>query len=148
MGAARVQFTDYYDPIPLSSLLKVFGDSSDGTQLPSESQEILNEVFSICRDRLAMVISPRVELAISRYCQVGAKLFTGTETIVPDIIAVDFAIAQKILPKVQGNGSEYRKTLEDLYNIMLRDNLVKSAELLKRIIRSGDLNMQFYQFFA
>ena len=143
------RFDEYYDPIPMSILHKAFDVDGDTINLDTVTESILKEVFELCREKLNTNISPRAELAIRKYCKVGSGLFVSSRSGVDGpIVAIDYAIAQKILPKVQGSGSVYKKKLEEFNEVLVRNNLLKSSETLIRIIQRGDRNMQYYQYFA
>lgn len=64
-----------------------------------------------------------------------------------NIIAMDYAIAQKILPKINGSGDEYETWLEELEKYCDSKGMVYSAELLTSIIHRGNKEMKYYQFF-
>lgn len=143
------RFDEYYDPIPMSILHKAFDVEGDTISLDTVTESILKEVFELCREKLNTNVSPRAELAIRKYCKVGSGLFESSRSGVDGpIVAIDYAIAQKILPKVQGSGSAYKKKLEEFNEVLVRNNLLKSSEMLIRIIQRGDRNMQYYQYFA
>lgn len=113
------------------------------------TESILREVFELCREKLNANVSPRAELAIRKYCKVGGRLFESSRSGVDGpIVAIDHAIAQKILPKVQGSGATYKKILEEFNEVLVRNNLLKSSDILIRIMQRGDRNMQYYQYFA
>lgn len=143
------RFDEYYDPIPMEILHKAFDIDGDTISLDTVTESILKEVFDLSREKLNTNVSPRTELAIRKYCKVGGGLFESSRSGVDGpIVAIDNAIAQKILPKVQGSGSVYKKKLEEFNEALVRNNLLKSSEILIRIMQRGDRNMQYYQYFA
>lgn len=96
-------------------------------------------------------LSPRTERAIKEYCHVTSKLFDSDEDPVKrptNTIALDFAILQKVLPKINGYGEDYRLWLEEFSEICKRSELDKTREAIKKIIKKGSANMEYYQFFA
>lgn len=142
-------FDEYYDPIPMEILHKAFDVEDDMLNLDTVTESILREVFELCREKLNANVSPRAELAIRKYCKVGGRLFESSRSGVDGpIVAIDHAIAQKILPKVQGSGATYKKILEEFNEVLVRNNLLKSSDILIRIMQRGDRNMQYYQYFA
>lgn len=121
-------------------------------------------------------LSPRSEIAISRYLRTASQLMeeetaggvTGgnaaagsvmdsstadsNETasvrrIAPAVVALDFAVAQKILPKLQGSGEDYRDWLVSLKGFCAANDLPRSEALLEEIVKRGDKLMNYYQFF-
>ena len=118
-------------------------------QMNPSARGLLKEIYDYGRRQLAVPVSPRTELAIRRYCAAGGKLFESVEiVIVSAYIAVDYAVAQKVIPQVQGSGAVFREKLEGFCSLLQANNLVKSAELVGRMMAAGDNNMMYYQFFA
>ena len=58
------------------------------------------------------------------------------------------AIAQKVLPKIQGHGDDYEKWLEELRAILNSNDLNMSAKIVKDITERGVQQMKYFQFFA
>ena len=65
----------------------------------------------------------------------------------PSLVALDYAVAQKILPKIIGSGDEYEAWLDDLKTFCNNKGLVYSANILGTVISRGNKNMKYYQFF-
>ena len=92
-------------------------------------------------------ISPRIQEMINQYLSVGYDLFEKTEITAKEFVALDYAISQKLLPKIDGYGEDYRKFLNNLEEIFDDNNMMKSKGITKRILDKGDKNMEYYQFF-
>ena len=97
-------------------------------------------------------VSPRVDIAIRQYCSVASNRFEDERyddgTVVSAAsVALDYAVAQKILPKISGSGESFSEWLEDLRNICSSHNLNNSAGILRRMIDTGNKQMRYYQFF-
>lgn len=94
-------------------------------------------------------ISPRVNKMIKDYVIVGSKLFDTTGIINnKEIIALDYAVAQKLLPKISGEGIDFKeKFLTNLKKIFDNHSMLRCKNIIEKIISKGDLNMQYYQFF-
>jgi len=142
--------------------------SIDNSSIKSISWNILKQSFSgneksIAFDRESKVIyeglkeklgkqgiyiSPRVDLAILNYWAAGSQLMEEDEYgNSPQLIALDFAVAQKILPKFAGSGDEYESWLEEIRDYCEAKNLNFSASLVASIIERGNRKMKYYQFF-
>ena len=151
VGAVSVSAEIPQDQIELitwNSLQKAFAvGSSDSVVLPTDIQKIYDAVSAHLR-KAKLYISPRVELAIKRYWVVAAKWFEKELGIEPSIVALDYAISQKILPKIQGQGEEYEKWLEDFRAILNSNDLNISAKIVKDITECGNQQMKYFQFFA
>lgn len=142
-----VRFEEQYPAISMEELIKAFDTPDEERSIPPMIMDIRGKVFTHCREKLGCAISPRTKTAMKRYCAVASQLLEsplGDRD--PWIIALDYAIAQRLLPKLQGNG-DYRKPLEDLGRLLQNNSLTLSAELVGNMLRQGDRNMQYYQFF-
>ena len=73
------------------------------------------------------IISPRSIHAITHYYLVAEGYMSSKE------VALDFAISQKILPCINGNGKQYGEFLKDLMNICKENQLNKSANIIAKI---------------
>jgi MoxR-like ATPase len=108
-------------------------------------------IYEGLKERLlhqGIYISPRVDLAIQKYWVVASNLMEEDEYgNSSNVIAMDYAIAQKILPKINGSGDEYETWLEELEKYCDSKGMVYSAELLTSIINCGNKEMKYYQFF-
>ena len=130
--------------------MQTFGSiAAKGRPLDPEAESLLKTVYDFCKEKLGISISPRAMIAIHNYCIVGEQLFdtTGTQDV-SALVAVDYAIAQKILPKIQGNGINYQNSLKEFSKELRANNLRRSADILTRIIQNGDNNMHYYQYFV
>mgnify|MGYP000395053375 CR=1 FL=1 len=84
-------------------------------------------------------ISPRKVNAITNYCYVIAPLLTSDQ-------AIDFAIAQHVLPHIEGYGSGFKDRLEALRSELGAD-LPRSRDIMDRIVSSGSELTNSYSFF-
>lgn len=108
-------------------------------------------IYEVIKDKLSkqeMYISPRVDIAIQKYWAVASRLMEEDEYgNSPSLVALDYAVAQKILPKIIGSGDEYEAWLDDLKTFCNNKGLVYSANILGTVISRGNKNMKYYQFF-
>lgn len=86
------------------------------------------------------IISPRSINAIMHYYLVAEGYMSSKE------VALDFAISQKILPCINGNGKQYGEFLKDLMNICKENQLNRSANIISKIIERSE--HEFYGFFS
>lgn len=111
----------------------------------------IQSLYEALKDKLlrqGVYISPRVDLAIQNYWTVASKLMEEDEYgNTPGLVALDYAVAQKILPKIIGSGEGYEVWLEELRSFCDNKGLTYSAELLTSIINRGNRQMKYYQFF-
>ncbi len=86
------------------------------------------------------IVSPRSLKSIWHYYSVAENYMTSKE------VALDYAIAQKLLPQLSGNGKKYLEFLNSLMSICKENQLVKSASIIDRIIKSSE--HEFYAYFS
>lgn len=115
----------------------------DNLELDKTSVEILTKVINCIKESGAS-ISPRVLKMIKNYCVIGNKYF---EILENNYIALDYAISQKLLPLLEGYGTEYEKFLTKLKNIVEKE-LPRTSHLLENIIIKGNNNMKHFNFFC
>ena len=133
--------------IPWESLADTFVPNDEDRQKFTEVEKIYNIILSKMREQ-RFFVSPRNSIAIKDYWAVASKVFVEDEaqTEAP-IVALDYAVAQKLLPKIIGNGESFMTWLEDFRNTCNSNDLKKSAKILQDILTRGNQNMQYYQFF-
>jgi len=95
-----------------------------------------------------LIVSPRVDISIKKYCNVASQWLEGDGYGADaSIVALDYALAQKVLPKITGSGDGFGKWLEELQSICNSKNLSTSADIVKDIIDRGNRQMKYYHFF-
>lgn len=114
------------------------------TKLDAAISEKFNRIRSIFQN-VGVGFSPRVLGMIKRYCLAGSLLMDTREN---NYVALDYAIAQKVLPMIDGYGESYQKLLEELLKECDQTTMPICCGLLTAIQRKGSNNMQYYQFFA
>ena len=118
----------------------------ESCQLTSVEQNVYDRV----KARLAeqnIYLSMRIELALHRYWRVASRLMEPEDHIRPGVIALDYAVAQKVLPKLSGNGAEFEKWLIQFRDDCASNRMIQSAALLEQILEWGNRRMKFFQFF-
>ena len=70
------------------------------------------------------------------------------DTPMTKLAPLDYAVSQKILPTINGNGENYRSLIEELLKECTAQNMPITAKHLERMKRAAENNMGFYQFFA
>lgn len=122
-------------------------DETEELSIPNDTRNTLDKIISHF-EKMQLFISPRTELAVLRYCNTASKLLerdsAGRDA---STIALDFAVSQKILPKITGYGDEFKDWLTLLAKICSNNALYQSENILKDIIASGENQMKYYQFF-
>lgn len=105
-----------------------------------------NAIQKIFRDR-SLPIMPRNLKMVKNYCAVGCRCMER-DTPATKFAPLDYALSQKILPTINGNGENYRMLIEDLLKECTAQNMPISAKHLERMKCIAENNMGFYQFFS
>lgn len=98
-----------------------------------------------CFQEIGINFSPRIIGMIKKYCLASKSIMNAQENV---YVALDYAIAQKILPLINGYGEIYAEFLKKLLLECDQNTMPRCYEIIQGILRKGNLNMQYYQFFA
>lgn len=134
--------------IPWEILKNTFNVSSEENfGLPIDIQRIYEDVRKHLH-KANIIISYRVDRAVKSYILVASKIMCDDEFgNSAKIVALDYAISQKILPKIIGNGEEYAEWLKEFKNLCTTHGMLKSAQILEEVIVNGIRQMKYFQFF-
>lgn len=105
-----------------------------------------NAIQKIFKDQ-SLQIMPRNLKMIKNYCAVGCRCMER-DTPVTKLAPLDYALSQKILPTINGNGENYRSLIENLLKECTAQNMPLTAKHLERMKRAAERNMGFFQFFS
>lgn len=134
--------------ISWKSLRDAFTPAKDECFFTPEIQKCYDLVIAKLREK-KFTVSPRIDIAIKRYWAIASKYFEMDDTkTAATTIALDYAIAQRILPKIVGNGEEFEKWLKEFSSLCSSNGLNTSAAILKDIIERGNQQIKYYQFFC
>lgn len=136
------------DMIPWSALVHTFGTSEQNyTEMSGVAKSIYEELLGKCRTA-KINVSTRVDNAIRMYWSAAQRLFESSADTDASISALDYAVAQRILPHIDGSGVNFGERLKEIQQFCSDKNLRLSAEILQEIIHTGIDSMQYYHFFA
>lgn len=131
-----VNWNDFYNAL-----------SHTNTQFLSAEENIFSE-FKALFNKINSPITPRTEKNIRNYCLAARELFRDENGIQSEIVAIDYAILQKILPKISWSGSEYKKVLEELLDLCKKNGLYMSENMLSKILINGNESLiNSYDYF-
>ena len=140
--------------IPTDEEMKSFKLSKDNEQLLSEitlwlkgdriptSEKIDGDI------PVSAEVSPRVNNAVLKYCAAIKKVSGIFSSKMNETCALDYAIAQRLLPHISGNGSDFGTNLETMSKWCRKKNLVQCKDILDGIIMKGHTNMHYYRYFS
>ena len=134
--------------ITWSNIKEVFTASGYDKKSFDRETQVAYEGIKEKLSKVDLYVSPRVESSIQQYWVVASKLMDEDEYgNSANLVALDYAIAQKILPKISGSGDEYETWLVEFKTYCDSKGLSHSAKLLDEIISRGNRQMKYYQFF-
>lgn len=139
-------------PVSIEIMNDLFGNSNTIPDFLPNEQVVYDAVKNILGKPSIDLgrpinISPRKEYAIRQYCDKARAIMT-TETDGGELVALDYAILQHVLPQVRGTGSKFAKRLNDLNNILISHKLEKSHNYVDRMISYGAQDLNTYDFFC
>lgn len=134
--------------ISWESLCAAFIPTREECVFSAKTQKTYETILAKLREK-RFAVSPRIDRAIKRYWVIGSKRFASLDETKTDAetVALDYAIAQRILPKIVGNGEAFEKWLDELRVFCSGEGLNMSAKILRDIIDRGNQQMKYYQFF-
>jgi hypothetical protein len=148
-GVQNKDIEDFtFEPINWNALKEAFTPRGSMTQ---KCKDIYAKVEDILM-KLNLQLSYRCKNAVDKYVVATSRYLsdpkletklTGNEA---SVTALDYAIAQRVLPQIDVLGESYLDALEELYELFDLNNMNKCANIIKRIINSGS-EMADYRFF-
>lgn len=151
-------FENSISDLPLSSniLDELFGNANVNLQFDETEESvfnrIINELQSTMRDSGRPIhMSARKENSIRQYCSQGRAVMRHLNIIDEDnsdLIALDFAVLQFVLPQIRGNGVKFKSRLVSLLNVLNENKLRRSANYLDKMIKYGEDELHTYDFFC
>ena len=122
-------------PISWNDFISAFG----GRGNPASQGALRFETFCIHFQKAGMHVSMRSRRAAERYIGAATPILDGGVDA-----AVDYAVAQKLLPMIRSSGLPFRSWLVELQELC--EKLPVSRKIVETILVRGDTNLNFYQF--
>lgn len=141
--------TSFVHVVEWSALQAVFAPFTPDSLLDLDAMpnKIYEDICKLFRENQRLSVSPRVDRAVRRYWTTAKNLFESESGNDTTIIALDYAVAQKLLPKINGNGKTYLDFLAKFQELCEKNNLEKSRAMLTNIIKRGEASMNYFQYF-
>ncbi len=140
---------DRIETIAWENLKNLFAEyEEEELEFSSDIQIVYDEIKKKLSD-IGPALSIRTDKLIRRYCAVASRLMEDNTEVAysSEIIALDYAISQKVLPKISGNGDDFEIWLTEFRDYAKKNYLNNSAAILNRILENGKRQMKFFQFF-
>lgn len=119
--------------VNFNQLQSIFIETPKWKEEKESIEDTLNKIKEKLESSHSIIISPRKEIAILKYCQIATGLFDDNNKYT----ALDYAISQHILPLINGRGVSFLELLEDLKKDFNDKGMTKSEKLLNTIIKRG-----------
>lgn len=129
-------------PVKFSNILNIFAKQTDVNESISN---VLDNIFSLCRN-CNMSISPRIQIAIKNYIAAAQKNMEYETGVQAKEKALDYAILQKILPKINGYYDSYKTFFEKLTQICDENHLYMTKKAIDDIKNMQEQNMGYCQY--
>lgn len=139
-------------PISYNIMEKYFGRTNDVPEFVGREITVYDAVKGALESRDSelgkpVIISNRKEIAIRQYCNKARPLMREFSSD-DDLLAIDYAILQMILPLLRGHGKSFGKRLAKLREVMVDFDLDRSVSYLDTIISNGNAESNTYDFFC
>lgn len=146
------ELADEYPIVPMDTFKPLYAIQHN-TKLSDGIVLKFNDIMK-CFSDIGIRFSPRIINAVKRYCIAGDPYFDiEITTLEKDpganiYTALDYAVAQKLLPKINLYGEDGKNFLDGLLNICDKNTMPKSHGLIKTLMEKGSRNAQYYQFLS
>lgn len=139
-------------PVTYDVMEYYFGTVAYIPELTDKEQRIFDQIKLILEDKKfefgkTIQISNRKSIAIRQYCNKARPLMRAYSDD-NDVLALDYAVLQLILPQIRGNGKNFCNRLNALNQLLFSHDLQKSSDCLETIISNGDSDLNTYDFFC
>lgn len=135
------------DIVMFNDIEEYFSNQFTNNKISDQLYNSLDQLYKKFIDN-DISISPRIRKIINKYLKAGVNLFEDVSGVSKEFVALDYAVAQKLLPKINGQGEDYQEFLKSIIDIFRSNGMIKCKKILQKIINKGDNNMQYYQFFS
>ena len=128
------------------ALSELFAPAEDA--MTGQTLDGAEELFSLMTDA-GIPISVRVQIAFENAVLGGLKVFIDCEETGQRSAdaALDCAAASRLLPHLSGNGPEFEAALRKMVDLAHRRRLVRTADLLEKMLLRGERALGYYSFF-
>ena len=108
---------------------------------------LLKQIFSLFRN-YGMAVSPRIQLSIRRYICSAQDVMESVGGVDSDYVALDYAVMQKLLPKINGHIKIYKNFFDELLDICTNNNLKMTKNAVEKMQKNSSRNMGYCQYLS
>lgn len=118
---------------------------SPDSELVSGTEDTLEKIYELFSS-YGMKVSPRIQLDIAKYVRSAQCIMTEEADALPREQALDYAVVQKLLPKINGYYSDYKRFFDSLRNLCKDNHLVMTRNAIENMENSQERNMGYCQY--
>ena len=118
---------------------------SKTAELNPITQKGMKEIYKLFND-YGMSVSPRTQLGIKKYVMAAQEIMEDEPNALAREKALDFAVVQKLLPKINGYYSVYEHFFDSLKQLCMEYNLNMAEDAVMKIIDAQERNMGYCQY--
>lgn len=122
-------------------LYNTFGKVPEGK---IRNQSLLEQIFKIFQN-FGMAVSPRIKINMYHYIATARELMEGNDS---EIIAIDYTVMQKLLPKINGHMKLYKEFFDSFINICISSHLDMTKKALEEMKNNSSRNMGYCQYLS
>lgn len=122
-------------------LYETFGKAPDGEL---KTSTLLDQIFKLFQN-FGMAVSPRIRISMYHYIATAREVMEGLN---PEYIAVDYAVMQRLLPKINGHMKLYKEFFDKLIHICTTYHLDMTKKALEEMKNNSSRNMGYCQYLS
>ena len=109
------------------------------------TQKAIKDIYKLFID-YGMSVSPRIQMGIQKYVMTAQEIMEDEPDALAREKALDFAIVQKLLPKINGYYTNYERFFDSMKQLCKEYNLNMTDEAITKIIEAQGRNMGYCQY--
>ncbi|MGB4092190.1 MAG: AAA family ATPase [Ruminococcus flavefaciens] len=122
-----------------------YGAFTEETELSTNTDSLLKDIYNLFKNA-GMSVSPRIQLAITKYVKTAQSIMEDEPGFLASERAVDFAILQKLMPKINGYYQNYKSLFEELKKRCSDNRLKMTLSAIEKIENDKENNMGYCQY--
>lgn len=137
---------EHIDPIAYTDLETWFDCTNNQAQFSNLEEAEITKIIRLLQENSShfgspIIVSHRKKKSMQKYCYVARRFMGRT-----NLTALDYAVAQHVLPLINGYGEKYGARLNALYST-LSEQFIHTKAKLKAIISIGESEQHSYSYF-
>ncbi|MDE6426923.1 MAG: hypothetical protein K2K89_12440 [Ruminococcus sp.] len=136
-------------PVPEKNILwedlkKAFTFRTEETMYTLPVLENISKLFH----SYGMTVSPRIKLSMYNYIASAREVMHGIGGVTSEYIAADYAVMQKLLPKINCRLKLYEKFFNEFIRICNNHHLDMTKNAIEEMMKNAERNMGYCQYLS